>query len=86
MLVILSEHIWFVQGDCGRTVAGTEPNGRNAVSGIICRRVGAVGVVEGLKSGRPAEPEGAERTENDEGERVANEELCRCQSSRHVPL
>ena len=57
------------------TEAGPETHSREAVGRNAGCRVCAVGVVEGLQSCGPAEPEGAEGAEDDEGEGVADEEL-----------
>jgi len=59
----------------GLTKTRTEPNRIEPVGGDVGGRIGPVRVVEGLQRGGPAEPEGAEGTEDDEGERVADEEF-----------
>ena len=60
---------------CELTKTRPESDGREAISRVIRRRVGAVGIVEGLEGGRPAEPESAKGAEDYEGERIADDEL-----------
>jgi hypothetical protein len=62
-------------GGAWRTKAGAEAHGGETICGVVGGRVRAIGVVEGLEGCCPAEPEGAEGAEDDEGECVADEEL-----------
>jgi hypothetical protein len=57
------------------TETGAESNSGEAIGGITRRRVCAVRIVEGLEGSCVAEPEGAEGAEDNEGERVADDEL-----------